>query len=235
MTIHAYQRHLLQAQLVDNLTGKLISRLKETGLWDSAVIIITADHGESFHSGDSRRALTDTNFADILSVPFFVRAPGQEIGRISDANVQNMDVLPTIMDLLGISTSWEIDGISVFDPSVDQHTQRNVYRSQTREFLAVPPGLAEARHKSASRKLSIFGESGADRPYRLEPHANLLGRNINSFSLDTGNFPIAAGLRNPKYFKMVSVFPALCGVFLGTDKFTSRNFTSSNLVVWRVA
>jgi hypothetical protein len=35
--------------------------------------------------------------------------------------------------------------------------------------------------------------------------------------------------------RMVSVFPALCGVFLGTDKFTSRNFTSSNLVVWRVA
>jgi hypothetical protein len=205
VTIHAYQRHLLQAKLVDNLTGKLISKLKETGLWDSAVIIITADHGVSFHPGDSRRGLTDTNFADILSVPFFVRAPGQEIGRISDANVQNMDVLPTIMDLLGISTAWEIDGISVFDPSVNQHTQRNVYRSQTSGgLLAIPPGLAEARHKSASRKLAIFGESGADRPFRIGPHANLLGRNIESFSLDMDNSPIAAGLRNPQYFKNIS-------------------------------
>ena len=117
---HAYQRHLLELSTVDKLIGQLLTRLRETGLWDKAVIMITADHGVSFKAGDNRRLLSGTNFADILGVPFFVRAPGLKADQISDAAVQNIDVLPTIADLLNVELKWDVFGKSVFDPSIEQ-------------------------------------------------------------------------------------------------------------------
>ncbi len=51
-----YQRHLLQTALVDNLVGRLVRRLREAGLYDRALIVVTADHGTSFILGEDRRS-----------------------------------------------------------------------------------------------------------------------------------------------------------------------------------
>ena len=50
-----WQRHLLQVGLVDRLLGQLIDRLERDGLYDRSLVIVTADHGVSFHPGDRRR------------------------------------------------------------------------------------------------------------------------------------------------------------------------------------
>ena len=43
-----YQRHLLQVELADRLLGLTLDRLRATGLYDRSLIVVTADHGESF-------------------------------------------------------------------------------------------------------------------------------------------------------------------------------------------
>ena len=48
-----YQRHLLQVGFTDRLLGRLIARLRETGLWDRALVVVTADHGVSFRVGQA--------------------------------------------------------------------------------------------------------------------------------------------------------------------------------------
>ena len=52
-TLH--QRHLAQVGFVDRLVGDLIGRLRDVGVYDKALVIITADHGASYREGRSRR------------------------------------------------------------------------------------------------------------------------------------------------------------------------------------
>ena len=43
-----YQRHLLQVEFTDRLLGRALDELHATGLYDRSLIVVTADHGESF-------------------------------------------------------------------------------------------------------------------------------------------------------------------------------------------
>src|SRR5207247_355902 len=64
-----YQRHLLQVQYVDRLVGQLVARLKQEGLWDRALVIVTADHGVSFRPGELFKEIDDDTLPDIMSLP----------------------------------------------------------------------------------------------------------------------------------------------------------------------
>jgi len=106
----AERRHLLQVGTVDRFVGRLVERLRETGLWDRAVVVVTADHGAGFRPGASRRDLDPEHPADVLAVPLFVKRPGQRGAAVSDRNVEAIDVLPTIAEGLGVALPFRVDG-----------------------------------------------------------------------------------------------------------------------------
>jgi len=116
---HSFQRHVLQAQYTDVLVGRLLDALREADLYDDAVIVITADHGISFHAGHPRRRLDPVTMPDLVVVPFFVKLPGQDEGSVSDAAVRTIDALPTIAKAAGVSVPWETDGMPADERSVD--------------------------------------------------------------------------------------------------------------------
>ena len=130
-TTQSYQRHLLQVGLVDTLVGELVARLKSAGLYEKSLIVITADHGVSFRPHDHRRAITKTNFADIMAVPLFVKAPLQQQGAIQDHNVETTDILPTIADILEIELPWPVDGSSAFSSELEYRTEKASSISET--------------------------------------------------------------------------------------------------------
>ena len=76
--LQSQQRFFLQLEYTDKLLGGLLDRLRSEGLYDEAIIVVTADHGVSFSAGDERRDATGTNSADIFSVPLFVKLPDQK-------------------------------------------------------------------------------------------------------------------------------------------------------------
>jgi len=108
------QRHLLQVGYADTLLGGMIDRLEEEGIWDDAVVMVTADHGIAFTADRPKRGPTDDTVDEIYRIPMFVRVPGQREGEVSDENAMNIDLLPTIVDALDIDTDWEFDGRSLF-------------------------------------------------------------------------------------------------------------------------
>ena len=55
----SWQRHLLQLGYADRVLGGLVSRLRATGLYDRALVVVTADHGVSFRAGQKRRPLSE--------------------------------------------------------------------------------------------------------------------------------------------------------------------------------
>ena len=113
----ARQRMLLQVGYLDRLIGRLLDRLRATGLYDRSVVVVTADHGIAFDPGKPARGLSDTPvpadlYPQLLWAPLFVKAPGQTGGRVNDDNVMTIDVLPTIADLAGVKLPWAVDGRS---------------------------------------------------------------------------------------------------------------------------
>ena len=108
-----FQRHLLQTEYADKLLGDLLRRLRETGLYDRALMVVLADHGVSFRAGDRRRRPTPTNVQDVASMPLFIKLPGQREGGIEDTAVRTIDVLPTIADELGLKLREPVDGVPV--------------------------------------------------------------------------------------------------------------------------
>jgi Sulfatase len=113
-------RYLLQLGYVDRLLGALVGRLREVGLYDRALVIVTSDHGIAFEPGLPRREVTQKTFVDIASVPLFVKAPRQPSGSRDDRLALSVDVLPTVADALGIRLARGIDGRSLLRAPVDR-------------------------------------------------------------------------------------------------------------------
>jgi Sulfatase len=107
-----HERHLLQLAYTDKLVGQLIQRLKEQGLYDKSLLLLTADHGEGFTIGNKTRGLGDRNAHSLMWVPMFIKAPNQTRGRIDDRNWEHVDLLPTLADMVGIKVPWKVDGFA---------------------------------------------------------------------------------------------------------------------------
>jgi len=94
--------------LVDDEIGKLLAQLKERGVYDDAMIILTADHGEAMEKGDtpfSHSVMDET----VTHVPLIVKLPGNaNAGRRVKQNVQLVDLYPTILDRLGLPLDREM-------------------------------------------------------------------------------------------------------------------------------
>ena len=107
------QRHLLQLGYADLYLGRLVQGLKDIGVWDDALVVVAADHGVAFTPGRPLREPTDETMREIYAVPLFVKYPHQTTGEIDPRNARLIDVLPTIVDVLGIETDWVFDGRSL--------------------------------------------------------------------------------------------------------------------------
>ena len=177
----SYQRHLLQVMFVDRLVGELIEQLHQENLYDSALLVLTADHGASFRPGDSRRRVTDTNYMDIMSIPLIIKAPGQRRGVVSDRNVESVDILPTMIEMLGIETDWSLDGQSALAAAAPERREKIIYSDRGEKFSL--DSRLEARWRSLDRKLELFGaveeNLSEEDLYRIGPHADLVGKRVD--------------------------------------------------------
>ncbi len=178
--LEGHQRYILQVQCVDRLLGDLFGALEAADLYDPALIVVTADHGVSFHPGQSRRELEDGNFQDLLPVPLFIKRPYQREGFVSDRNVENIDVLPTIVDVLGLAEPpWPMDGVSVFDPRAPERDRKQVVMKPWDGSRVATYDLADfdAKYEAVEERIRLLGRSAEPLDlYRIGPHAELIGR-----------------------------------------------------------
>ncbi len=107
------QRHLLQVTYTDQLLGNLLEEAKSAGIYDEALIIVTADHGVAFEEGQHMRALSRQTIPSIAYTPMLIKAPGQERGLVVDANVSSVDLVPTVAAHLGVEVPWPTAGLDM--------------------------------------------------------------------------------------------------------------------------
>lgn len=108
--------YALQMELVDRVVGRFIDRLKSLGLYDDALIIMMADHGEM----DSHWGLIDKGcflYPDVVRVPLVVKPPASmnARSRTVETSVSLLDIAPTMLSAAGIEAKANFDGHSLFE------------------------------------------------------------------------------------------------------------------------
>ena len=182
LTRHNEQRYLLQLGFVDRLIGRLVGRLKQQGMYDDTLLVVTADHGFAWQSGvETRRSVSPSNVEELTPVPLLVKAPGQVRGHVSDAYARSLDVTPTIADLLNVKLGYRADGTSAFGR---QARRRRTVRLDTRDFSSVVRISGrrwEARRRQVvRRRLRDFGSGSQGLFTGIGPNRVLLGQSSSA-------------------------------------------------------
>jgi choline-sulfatase len=108
----------------DRSLAHFISDLKRRALYRNALIVVVGDHGEGLgeHGEDTHGIFL---YDSTLHVPLILKLPaGRAAGRVIDAQVRTMDILPTLLEMAAASAPERLDGESLkpffssADPSI---------------------------------------------------------------------------------------------------------------------
>ena len=110
MSIDLYDGEI---RYLDALIGEVVSNLKECGIMRSAVIILTADHGEQLGQHDGHYGHGGIHEA-VTHVPLIIWGPKFiPSGKVINGFAQQMDIAPTILELIGVEELPPLDGESL--------------------------------------------------------------------------------------------------------------------------
>ena len=102
--------------------GQLLARLKEADLYDNSLIVVTSDHGEAF--GERKHIEHGTSvYQDQVHVPLIIKYPLSSRKTVIDKYVSGVDLMPTVLDVLGYEIPGELQGVSLLRPeNLDNRT-----------------------------------------------------------------------------------------------------------------
>jgi choline-sulfatase len=108
----------------DHQLGAFVQRMKELGLWEDTLFVITADHGEEFEDHGSW-GHGHSVYQELLHVPLMFRLPNRlpAGGRVADA-VGTLDVAATVTDLLEVPAMPANEGHSLLGFMIGQPPSR---------------------------------------------------------------------------------------------------------------
>lgn len=135
ITDYAVALYDAEIRNLDEELGRLFNELKELKLYEKSLIILTADHGESFDHGyyfDHG----DRLYEGLIRVPLIIKFPGKKWqGKTIETQVSSIDIAPTILEYLSLNHSGKMDGKSmishVSNDEIDSQAETNYAYSQT--------------------------------------------------------------------------------------------------------
>jgi arylsulfatase A-like enzyme len=96
--------------LVDKYVGRILGRLEELGLADNTIVVYTSDHGHMM--GEHRLLNKSVPYEPAVQIPLIMRVPGLAPRRLRTP-VSHVDLVPTILDLLGQPLPTQLHGASL--------------------------------------------------------------------------------------------------------------------------
>jgi arylsulfatase A-like enzyme len=132
-----------EVQFVDHCIGRILRVLEETGLGDRSLVVVTSDHGEEFweHGNVSHG---HTLYQELLQVPLIMRFPGRiREGTVVSGRLRLMDLAPTILGILGLPRSPEMQGANLagalasarIDTSLSAFGEALIYYGEQKSLL----------------------------------------------------------------------------------------------------
>jgi arylsulfatase A-like enzyme len=97
--------------LVDTHVGTILDTLEQSGLSDNTIVVFTSDHGDMM--GAHQLVAKCVMYQEAVRVPFMIRLPGQTGGKRVMGPVSQIDMVPTLLDLMGQPIPAALQGRSL--------------------------------------------------------------------------------------------------------------------------
>ncbi|MCH2169805.1 sulfatase-like hydrolase/transferase [Myxococcota bacterium] len=181
----ALQPYLIQVAYVDRLLGRVVEGLRAAGLYDSALLIVTSDHGVSFNPGWHARLYSKLGGPDIAPIPLFVKLPNRRAVGVLERRAELVDVLPTVLDVVDATPLPVMDGRSLLAPEEPGRAPKQLiaHRLDGTERFEVSSPLPE-RTRTARLAARNFALSlGAQGLFGLGPLRGQLGRPVSTLPM----------------------------------------------------
>ena len=108
----ALQAYFASVSFADAQIGRVLDALEANGNLDDTVIVLWSDHG--YHLGDKDNWHKFTLWDESGRAPLIIYDPAQSsAGHTVATTVELLDIAPTVLDLLGLEASWELEGQSL--------------------------------------------------------------------------------------------------------------------------
>jgi len=139
----------------DRLLGGFLERLETAGLTDNMLLIVTSDHGEAFWEHGHWGHNGDLLGPQLTDVPLIVKLPRLATtiaeAKIVDTEVSFLDLMPTVLDAVGLEPDSDIDGFSLLPELVDRPVSAADEEARERRTVTINDvdtlvGLTESRN-----------------------------------------------------------------------------------------
>lgn len=148
---------------VDYELGILLKYLREKGIYDNSLVIVTADHGEEFweHGGFEHG---HTLFRELLEVPLVMKYPGTaNAGQTVSGYVSLLDLFPTVAEFMGWPLAFSQNGVSLYPRGGTVKVRPHVIVAENLHY-----GLQQQAFYSEGYKLVVVRDTGRTTVYNLE-------------------------------------------------------------------
>jgi len=115
----------------DSAFGRFVTYLKKRNWYQGALVIVVGDHGEGLgeHGEDTHGIFL---YDSTTHVPLILKLPNeQDAGKVVEEQVRTTDILPTILELLGISAPASLDGASLKPAFLDNEAPSRTVIGET--------------------------------------------------------------------------------------------------------
>lgn len=102
-----WAEYLAAIEKADQFVGEALAALRESGQDENTIVVFLGDHGPCYAHG--KMTLHDLG----LRVPLVIRTPGGPQGAVSDALASELDLAPTLLDLIGLKPFAKSHGVSL--------------------------------------------------------------------------------------------------------------------------
>ena len=169
---------------IDASLRDLFAKLKELGLYDDSVIIVTSDHGQSF--GEKQLVGHGSSvYQEQVRVPLIIKYPARHQALVRNDLVSHVDLLPTILDLLGDKIPPSLPGRSLRAPPAVPATVFS--ESFPCEWMSFDPRFQRVERAAFSGPFKLILSTNGKREFydlAADPHEdnNLYSQNLTAAS-----------------------------------------------------
>ena len=104
-------RYWGMCSLVDHAVGTILDTLRQTGLDENTIVVFTSDHGDMMASHNLLGK--GTMYDESSRVPMLIRAPGQSASHRVTTPVSQVDIVPTLLEMMGQDIPQHLEGQSL--------------------------------------------------------------------------------------------------------------------------
>ena len=109
---HAIAHYDGSIRFVDSQIGRLLEFLDDLNLTEKTLIVLSSDHGECFGEHGTYFNHGENLYDESLKVPLIIKHP-KLLDKKIDMQVQSTDIMPTVLDVLGIPLIENVEGASL--------------------------------------------------------------------------------------------------------------------------